>query len=334
MIHIHRHWAWSLVFVSLLSSGLFGCSRKTDSGTPIDLVALGVELPVSSSTAQPVENQPTVIISPKQLLVAGDPYPVVDYSSVSAADLARAGIPARYKRSGPSDLYISPLGQELSWLAQQPPEKGGPRPVELASNDEPEAEVPDDLDRRAREIARELAKLDGDSRNGPHLIIAADRRTPYRILIEALYTAGQAGFSVFCLWVRSGQQRSTIISVPPSIGSRLTVPPSIGSQVRSRRLDLTVLVVTDGIGFKNSAGNVATGCEKMGPGITVPKRDGKHDLAAVTACAAEIKKHNPRFKEERSVSLTANPDTDFQTIVSVIDALRPHFPEINFAVAR
>jgi len=126
----------------------------------------------------------------------------------------------------------------------------------------------------------------------------------------------------------------TIDSTPPaSNGSR------VRSDVNSQALNLSAWIVTDGVALKTSGGNIATGCNDAGPGITIPKINGEYDLKSITACAKRLKNANPAFKEETQVTITGNPGIEYKTVIDVIDALRSDgeeelFPEIHFGVAR
>ncbi len=123
-----------------------------------------------------------------------------------------------------------------------------------------------------------------------------------------------------------------------------TAAPSIGggkvrSDVASNALNLSVLITGQGISFKTSGGNISTGCESVGTGLTVPKKNNENDLATVTACAKRLKNAKEEFKEETQVTITASNDIELQTVVDVIDALRNDgeeelFPEVHFGVAR
>jgi biopolymer transport protein TolR len=104
-------------------------------------------------------------------------------------------------------------------------------------------------------------------------------------------------------------------------------------------LRFTALVTAQGVSLKTAAGNVAPGCEGIGPGLTVPAKDGKQDLAALAACARRVKDASPAYRDETQVSLTADPGTDTQTLVDVMDALRTDpsgtlFPEVAFGIVR
>jgi biopolymer transport protein TolR len=123
-----------------------------------------------------------------------------------------------------------------------------------------------------------------------------------------------------------------------------TPPASKGSGVRnevpSEALNLTVLIVNDGFSLKASGGNIAPGCQGPGPGIAIPMKNGKYDLDSLNICAARLKGSSPDYADENQVYITANPGTDYQTIVDVIDALRTTpqgdvlFDNVNFKVPK
>jgi len=127
---------------------------------------------------------------------------------------------------------------------------------------------------------------------------------------------------------------STIDTTPPSLGGGKT-----RDQIKSKALNLTALITSDGISLKTSSGNIATGCTSIGAGVTVPKANNRQNYAELTRCARELKRHNERFAEETQVTLTANPDIEYQIVIDVIDALRKDgegvlFPDVHFGVAR
>ena len=123
-----------------------------------------------------------------------------------------------------------------------------------------------------------------------------------------------------------------------------TQPPASKSsgvrQVESSALNLTVFIVNDGFSIKASGGNIAPGCEGPGAGITIPKKGATYNFDALNGCAAKLKKANPDFADETQVFITANPGTDYQTLIATIDALRatprgdPLFEDVNFKVPR
>ncbi len=131
----------------------------------------------------------------------------------------------------------------------------------------------------------------------------------------------------------------------------------------SKALNLTILIVNNGISMKTAGGNVAPGCSQgephAGPGIAVPfinchKATGPDDIdtctgrtagnpivdrATLRACARGLKSLNPDYEEETQVTIAANPGVEFRDMMDVIDALRSDdkgdlFPDIHFGVPK
>lgn len=125
-------------------------------------------LPKSVMVGQPKEDGVAVLISKTQILVGDDSRPVVVLPGREA--LAQSGVDARDKRGGPNDLYIQPLGESL---------------------------------RSIRDTDRQMRKAKGlDDKS--EAVVIADATTPYRLLLEVLFTLGQAEFGKFHLMVLSG----------------------------------------------------------------------------------------------------------------------------------
>jgi biopolymer transport protein ExbD len=128
------------------------------------------------------------------------------------------------------------------------------------------------------------------------------------------------------------------------IGSIDTTPPAIGGNkvrqdVASKALNLSAWITSQGVSLKTSTGNIATGCNDVGSGVTVPKINEEYDLKGLTACAKRLKNANTAFKDETQVTITANPGVEYKTVIDVMDALRADggeelFPEVHFGVAR
>jgi hypothetical protein len=127
---------------------------------------------------------------------------------------------------------------------------------------------------------------------------------------------------------------ASIDTTPPSIGGgKVRVDPS------QKALNLSAFITSQGVSLKTSSGNVSTGCQDVGAGITVPKAGEEYDYKALTACAKRLKNARSEFKEETQVTITANPGIEYQTVIGVMDALRGDgeeelFPEVHFGVAR
>lgn len=140
---------------------------------------------------------------------------------------------------------------------------------------------------------------------------------------------------------------ATIETQPPRANGRPTNKPD------QPTLGLTVIVVPDGFSVKARGGNVAAGCNEAGAGLAVAKKDGDYDYASLNACVKKLKNLSADFKDETSVTISANPNIPYQAIIGTIDAVRSDadlgcdptktdeqsrrgclFPDVNFGLAR
>ncbi|UQA58872.1 ExbD/TolR family protein [Polyangium aurulentum] len=127
-------------------------------------------LPKSVMTTDPAQEGVVVVVSKSQILVGENATPIVTLPP--RAQLAQSGIDAKHKRGGPNDLYIVPLANALQ---------------------------------HARDIDKQVR--DAKGLKGPsEAIIVADHTTPYRLLIEVLYTLGQSEFGQYHLMVLTGKK--------------------------------------------------------------------------------------------------------------------------------
>jgi len=129
-------------------------------------------LPTSIITSEPAQEGTTIIVSKTQILVGDDPHPVVMLPSRDS--LAQSGIDAKYKRNGPNDLYIVPLANALQ---------------------------------SARQTDKQIRQAKGLDPSSSEAIVVADSTTPYRLLIEVLFTLGQSEFGKYHLMVLSGGKK-------------------------------------------------------------------------------------------------------------------------------
>jgi biopolymer transport protein ExbD len=89
-------------------------------------------------------------------------------------------------------------------------------------------------------------------------------------------------------------------------------PPPVGVSIQAAG----IVVAIDGA-------DLAPGCDKPGPGPTVPARAGEaipFDADALSRCAAKVAKAKPNVVD---YTIRAEPDVPFHTIIAVMDALRP-----------
>ncbi len=128
----------------------------------------GDDLKVARSTmmGEPSDQGVILIISKSAILLGEESDPILRLPS--REQLAQQGLDARHKRSGPNDLYIVPLANRLQ---------------------------------NARELDKKIRAAKGQPENTSDAIIIADADTPYRLLIEVLYTLGQSQFGRYHLMV-------------------------------------------------------------------------------------------------------------------------------------
>jgi biopolymer transport protein ExbD len=129
-------------------------------------------LPTSIVTSEPAQEGTTIVISKTQILVGEDPHPVVMLPSRDS--LAQSGIDAKYKRNGTNDMYIVPLANALQ---------------------------------AARTTDKQIRMAKGLDPSSSEAIVIADNTTPYRLLIEVLYTLGQSEYGKYHLMVLSGGKK-------------------------------------------------------------------------------------------------------------------------------
>jgi biopolymer transport protein ExbD len=123
-----------------------------------------LRLPTAAVQSQAAEEGVRVTISKSQILVGDDKV----LNLPGRESLAQTGVGATHKRSGPNDLYIVPLGNALQSA------------------------------RKTDKLIRQAKNLDASSSEA---IIIADGTTPYRLLIEVLFTLGQNEFGKYHLMV-------------------------------------------------------------------------------------------------------------------------------------
>jgi biopolymer transport protein TolR len=133
---------------------------------------------------------------------------------------------------------------------------------------------------------------------------------------------------------------ATIATSPPRAGGARAAANQAPS------LSLTVIIVPDGFSIKGSGSNVSPGCQGAGPGLAIPKIGNEYDYAGLKKCAAALKTASDAYKDERQVTLSANPNIPYSVLVSAMDAVRTApekpgedqaqdlFPEVNFGLAK
>jgi biopolymer transport protein ExbD len=162
------------------------------------------------------------------------------------------------------------------------------------------------------------------------MTLLVDRDVPYRLLVEVMFTLGQSEWAVFHL---GALHQGKVVGLKDP-----KVPRASAGRPQAARggLGLTVLVVADGFSMKARGGNVAPGCQDVGPGLAIPKTAAGYDYVALRACAAKLKSAAPEFASEKEVVISASPDIAYGALVTTVDTLQADelFPEVMFGLAR
>jgi hypothetical protein len=155
-----------------------------------------------------------------------------------------------------------------------------------------------------------------------------DPATPYRVMIEVLFTLGQSEVQVYELRRLDDPTRSLFVS-PPRL-------ERASPEAARRRLGLTAFLLADGISLKTMVGNIAPGCAGVGAGLTFRRgADGRIPTGPLEACLRQIKATAP---DEGEITVTASPALGAGEILDLVDVMRGGedelFPIVRFGVAR
>ena len=129
-----------------------------------------LRLPNSVVRAEPHDEGILVTVSKTQILVGENKILALP----SRESIAQTGVGAQHKRGGPYDPFIVPLGNALQAA-------------------------------RRTDVAVRRAK--GQDTRSSAAVIIADQTTPYRLLVEVLYTLGQSEFGEYHLMVMQAKSR-------------------------------------------------------------------------------------------------------------------------------
>ena len=123
------------------------------------------DLTIPKSTLTTEATQEGCVVMVTKTRILVDNEPVVELPADKTL-----GVNAKDKRGGPNDLYITPLANQLQRFR--------------------------DIDKRVRAaLGKPL---------GSEAVVVADDATPYRLLVEVLFTLGQSEFTKFHLMVLQG----------------------------------------------------------------------------------------------------------------------------------
>jgi biopolymer transport protein ExbD len=129
-------------------------------------------LPASVLQTEPHQEGVSVVVTKSQILIGDDPNPVVVLPTRES--LAQSGLDAKYKKDGINSLHIVPLANALLSV---------------------------------RELDKQVLIAKGKDPNSSEAIVIVDETTPYRLLMEVIYTLGQSSFGKYHLMVMSSKKK-------------------------------------------------------------------------------------------------------------------------------
>ncbi len=235
-------------------------------------------------------------------------------SATPRSDAPALAIDPKGIRDG--DALLVPFGDDRSKGADESQKRSGPNDLFL---------VP---------VGAWLTRQRSDGHLGRALTVVVQRETPYRSLIELLFTAGQSEVTVFDLYETATTGRLVHVELPA-----FRAPADLEVMHASQTLQLSVFLLPDGVSLKTMGGNVAPGCREIGAGLAVPRVDGKLDVLAVAACVRSLKAGSPAYATEDTMTMTASPAVAVGEVFDLAIALRgtaeaPLFPKLQLGVSR
>jgi hypothetical protein len=103
-------------------------------------------------------------------------------------------------------------------------------------------------------------------------------------------------------------------------------------------LNLNVTVTETGALVTGSGGKLAPGCTGIDPpgsrSVTVPRKGKDYDWPGLTECVSKIK---TQFGDEDTVTVSADPQVQYEHVVAAMDAVRTKgtealFPKVMISV--
>lgn len=143
------------------------------------------------------------------------------------------------------------------------------------------------------------------------VVVLADKSSPHLAVFEIIHTLGEAGVKDIRLGVSPDGSKVAALAV----GNMPTVP-SVAFVV-----DRTELRVVSGL---YSSRTFPTGF------CVAKKTPTTHDVTAAVEC---VKKLDAPPRDGDWASLSARADTDLQTVVSILDGVRPTIPTLKMGYA-
>ncbi len=183
---------------------------------------------------------------------------------------------------------------------------------------------------------RDLAKWRPPFGGTAEAVVVADEETPYRVVVEVLYTLGQSKVGRYHLMVMKGAGQAKPDGGAPTLPTAPPAGPPLQAIGGKKNLALSAHIDGEGITLRTGTDTIASGCNELGSSVTVPKKDDQHDWGALASCLQRIKAVYPT---DTSSVLSAEFDTPYRIVIRLMDELRglrgqELFPNTNFAFPR
>ena len=177
--------------------------------------------------------------------------------------------------------------------------------------------------------------------NPPEVAFAFDASTPYQVVSEVLYTAGQSKVTGDHLLVAAQGRVVEVVVHPPHMMLPAGLGGASGKIGDLPALGVNVLITPEGLLIKVGGRIVAPGCTAFGAGApTVPAAKGAWDPALLSMCVVALKGASPSFAGETQVVVTAAGTTPWSDVLRAADVVRkdkngaPLLPDVVFGIVR
>jgi len=147
-------------------------------------------------------------------------------------------------------------------------------------------------------------------------VLYVDVNTPFRALVEIVFTLSHVGIDRFLL-----ATDSETASPPETLRGWAVSAPH--AEVYG---PITVLLVSDGLSVRIGRQNVAAGCSGIGPGLAIPKLEGAYDYRRLSRCLESLRSSIEHAATASSAApalaqLIAGPGIPYVEIVSAMEAI-------------
>jgi len=143
---------------------------------------------------------------------------------------------------------------------------------------------------------------------GDRVRIELAEATPYRIVVEVMYSAGQSGVTAMQLFIPASPPH-TAIELDAELPTKPRTEPSA-----------VFFPLGDGIKIKHREHNVVPGCQSYGAGTAVPNSDG-YDLKAFATCWKYLNSSNPDLTVRDGI-VAANPGVQALDVLRIANVAR------------